>query len=186
MGKIYIALRHTLLIILLLICAEAKANTTNYRQPQQYNYNQAASGTVFGLLNRIPRRYDKDTLINSGPGLLQESYFLLRRMGGTKKTPEQTTTTEETVMQETSQEEVSQIPEPQDPKDPELTENYKYQEQEIQTQTIKTQTMVNPNPQTVQMIPAPAPGYIIRYNQERGVYEEVREIPIQTIPAATE
>jgi hypothetical protein len=37
------------------------------------------------------------------------------------------------------------------------------------------------------MVPAPRPGYVIRYNDQLKVYEEVREIKIQEIqPIKTE
>jgi AcrR family transcriptional regulator len=40
---------------------------------------------------------------------------------------------------------------------------------------------------TIQMVPAPRPGYVIRYNDQLKVYEEVREIKIQEIqPIKTE
>jgi hypothetical protein len=67
-----------------------------------------------------------------------------------------------------------------------------YEDQIIELKKLpipnKDELFIGNDPQPLQktsqpklMLPAPQPGFIIRYNQERGVYEEVREIKIETI-----
>lgn len=165
------------------------------RQNQQrWNPNVNAPGTVTGIMNRIPRRFDRQTLINQGPGLLQDAYYLFRRMGSGNTNDGQRVPQQQN--QQTLPQQVQMPP----------------QTNPVQTFPVENNSMPIPTPDPVissplpplepldikepgldtnkatqpLMLPAPKPGYIIRYNQEKGVYEEVRELPIGNIPSITE
>lgn len=165
-------------------------------QQQRFNRNNQ-QGSVVGLMNRIPRNFDTQTLINTGPGLLQETYFLFRRFGGGNKNPEQTQPEAPELVTPTVESPQVQMPRVVEPQPPQVTpvmspglihtspvsktdsytstSDYMYHETEDEKQELTKLPEINEAP----MIPAPAPGYIIRYNQEKGVYEEVREINIR-------
>jgi hypothetical protein len=165
------------------------------QQQQQQTNNYRGRGTVTGVMNRIPRRFDTQSLINTGPGLLQETFYLFRRFGSKK-------TNTGTKIETTNPDPV--VLEPQAPAEPQNT-NVIFNEVNTDRGTVvtntseqifKEETILIPdkeelfigndppaplNPQITKpilMLPAPQPGFIIRYNQERGVYEEVREITI--------
>ncbi len=181
----------------------SKANNQQLPVPQTQFDN--SRGSVTGIMNRIPRSFDTQTLINSGPGLLQESFFLLKKLGN--KNPQQT-----------QNQELPTVKEPQTPTLP-STEEVIFKENQTPVYSSKQQTNSDSNQNTIftnnsnqtsplepikpisketpfiekdpiatiQMVPAPRPGYVIRYNDQLKVYEEVREIKIQEIqPIKTE
>lgn len=180
-------------------------NNTEQQQQQQQNNNYNGRGTVTGVMNRIPRRFDTQTLMNSGPGLLQETYYLFRRFGsGSSNQGKKIETPSSTNVETTT------VLEPQEPQEPQAPipifqetntergtvlnpENESTQEQDLQLNKLpapdEDELFIGNDPppplekikKPVLMLPAPQPGFVIRYNQERGVYEEVREIKIQNI-----
>ncbi len=145
--KIYI------LILLGLSFINVKANNN------QENTQNNTSADLGSIINRIPRNYDKDTLINSAPGLLQEALTIFKRRKQTN-TATKVEETESTDLEKTDP--LGKI------ERPEIT-SFPREEDLID----KTKPIL--------MLPAPRPGFIIRYNQERKVYEEVREIKIPEI-----
>jgi hypothetical protein len=194
--------KHIILVGCLTITAlNSKANN---QTPIPQTQNDNGRGSVTGIINRVPRTFDTQTLINSGPGLLEEGFFLLKRLGRKNPDKEKETT----------------VAEPEAPKAP-TTQEVVYKEtptvyntsnqntnnhsssntvfttssnQTYSVETIKSeiQEPVAPIPEPVQiikcrepvpvpMVPAPRPGYIIRYNEQLKVYEEVREIKVQDI-----
>lgn len=158
---------------------------SGYRAPR---INTNGPGSVTGILNRIPRRFDRRTLMNSGPGLLQDAYYLFRRFGGNDQ--QQTSAPPQTQQDLPPQNAPEQVAQPSAPRLPVETGQVETQSIES-TGPVAIENISEPEFQEIQppqqskqiMIPAPRPGYIIRYNQERGVYEEVREIKIEGISA---
>ncbi len=178
-----------------------KASNQQLHVPQtnpqaQYDDSRAS---VTGIINRIPRSFDTQTLINSGPGLLQESFFLLKKLSN--KNPQQI-----------QNQELPTVKEPQTPTLP-STEEVIFKENQTHVYSSKQQTNSDSNKNTIftnnsnqtsqldpikpiskeppsiekdpiatiQMVPAPRPGFVIRYNDQLKVYEELREIKIQEI-----
>ena len=151
--------------------------------PRNTRYNNYGGlGTVTGVINRFPRRFDRQTLINSGPGLIQDAVNIFQRYNNRQPNPQQ------------------QIPQQQIPQSLPPTQPQAPQIQVPELIAPQVPQIINPhnpvpdeeelfigndppplNETEPLMLPAPKPGYIIRYNKERGVYEEVREIPITPI-----
>lgn len=186
MKKKNLSLKYIICSVLLMNISMAEANfnqqipntNTNSNQvlfPNQtptINNNQPSLNRI---INRIPRRYDRQTLINAGPGLLQETFFLFRGMGGLFDGDNNNNEADQVILRDDNVQ--APIP-PQAPQVPEILPELKIEEPPPSNPVIQTQPAIQNQQTNTQrpMLPAPAPGFIIRYNEERGVYEEVREI----------
>ena len=170
----------SLLSLLSFTAASANQNGQIINQPipqnRNPNKNNNSIGNVTRIMNRMPRRLDKQSIINSAPGILQETLYWFGRFGrgqtnkGIPVPPQQNT----------PQPQSPQVNQPTAPTIPQSISPEPLAEIENQAEQINKDFK---DVRLPQMIPAPKPGYIIRFNEEKGVYEEVREIPIAPIPA---